>query len=86
MAAVRKWEMLAAPKVKMSGREQKSGQEYIQHFLHKTCNWEVSGSHVIVMQNNGKEMYNKTVQSCFFCYLGKKVCYTYKVIIISFFG
>ena len=23
-------------------------------------------SHVVVVQNNGKEMYNKSVQSCFF--------------------
>ena len=29
-------------KVKVSGSEKKSEQEHIQHFLHKTCNWEVS--------------------------------------------
>ena len=39
IAAVRKWEMLAASKVKMSGSEKnKSEQEHIQHFLNKTCN------------------------------------------------
>ena len=35
--------MLAASKVKMSGSE-KDEQDDIQHFLHKTCNSEVSGS------------------------------------------
>ena len=33
---------LANTKVKMSG-SQKKEQEHIQRFLHKTCNWEVSG-------------------------------------------
>ena len=32
-----KWEMLATTKVKMNAVE-KSEQEYIRHFLHKTCN------------------------------------------------
>ena len=37
--------MLAATKVKMSGSEKKSEQQdHIRHFLHKTCNSEVSGS------------------------------------------
>ena len=36
MAAVRKWEMLAATRVKMSGIK-KGLQEHIQHFLPKTC-------------------------------------------------
>ena len=35
--------MLAANKVKLSGSE-KGEQDHIQHFLHKTCNSEVSGS------------------------------------------
>ena len=35
--------MLEATKVKISG-SQKSEQDHIQHFLHKTCNSEVSGS------------------------------------------
>ena len=42
----------AAPKMKMSGSEEKSGQEHIQHFLNKTCNQEVYGSHVVVVQSN----------------------------------
>ena len=42
--AVWKWEMLAATKVKMCGSEKKSEQELVRRFLHKTCNWEVSGS------------------------------------------
>ena len=37
IAAVRKWEMLAAIKMKMSGSEKT--QEHIRHWLHKTCNW-----------------------------------------------
>ena len=41
-----------APKMKMSGSEEKSEQEHIQHFLNKTCNWEVYGSHVVVVQSN----------------------------------
>ena len=49
MAAVRKWEMLEATRVKVSsGSRKKSEQDQIQHFLHKTCNEEcnedVSGS------------------------------------------
>ena len=43
LAAVRKWEMLANTKVKMSSRET-SEQEYKKLFLGKTCNKEVSGS------------------------------------------
>ena len=39
IAAVRKWEMQAATKGKMSGSEKKKGeQEHMKHFLHKTCN------------------------------------------------
>ena len=44
--------MRTAPKMKMSGSEEKSEQEHIQHFLNKTCNWEVYGSHIVVVQNN----------------------------------
>ena len=35
--------MLAATKLKVSGSEKRE-QDHIQHFLHKTCNSEVSGS------------------------------------------
>ena len=35
--------MLAATRVKMSDSEKKSEQEHVRHFLHKTCNQEVSG-------------------------------------------
>ena len=73
--AVRKWEILAAIKVKMSGsvKWSESEHEHVWHFLHKTRNEEVPGSfwkfHVVVVQTNGKEMYKKSVlhvQSCFF--------------------
>ena len=42
-AGVREREMLTATKEKMSGGEKKkSEQEHVRHFLHKTCNQEVS--------------------------------------------
>ena len=57
IAAVRTWEMVAATKVEMSGSEKKT-HEHVRHFLHKTCDsfWKF---HVVVVQNNGKEMYEK---------------------------
>ena len=67
---MRKWEILAATKVKMSGslKWSESEQEHV-------WNEEVPGSfwkfHVVVVQNNGKEMYKNSVlhvQSCFFAY------------------
>ena len=50
------------------GENERQNDWHVRHFLHKTCNQEVSGSFV-VMHNNGKEMYQKSVlrvQSCFF--------------------
>ena len=44
----------------------KSEQEHVRQFLHKTCARKFL---VVVVQNNGKEMYKKSVlhvQSCFF--------------------
>ena len=38
VAAVRKWEMLAVIKVKMSGSENSGEQQHVRHFLHKTYN------------------------------------------------
>ena len=38
VAAVRKWEMLAATTLKVSGSENNSEQEHVRHFLQKTCN------------------------------------------------
>ena len=35
MAAVRKWEMLAATKVKMNDNEKKSEKEQARYFFHK---------------------------------------------------
>ena len=40
IAAVRKSEMLAATKVKMSSSEKKGEQEHIQHFFRKTRFWK----------------------------------------------
>ena len=50
--------MLVATRVKMSDSEKKSEQKHVRHVLKKTCNqksfWKF---HVVVVQNNGKEMY-----------------------------
>ena len=51
--------MLAATKVKMSGSGKKSEQDHRQHFLHKTRNYRKF--HVVVVQNNVKEIYKKSV-------------------------
>ena len=57
-------------KVKMNDSEKKLNETDVRHFLQKTCNKEVSGRfYILVVQNNGKEMYKKSVlhlQSCFF--------------------
>ena len=60
--------MLAAARVKMSDSEKKkSQQEHVRHFLHKTCNQEVSGSFTL-------SPCKTTAKKC-----TKKVCYTCKV-------
>ena len=58
-AAVRKWEMLAATKVKMCGNQKKWAGTH-----------NISCIKRVVVENNGKEMYKKVldVQSCFFFY------------------
>ena len=58
-------------KMKMSGSEKKSEREHVRHSFIKCVTkirsfWKI---HVVVVQNNGKEMYKKSVlhvQSCFF--------------------
>ena len=63
IAAERKREMLAATKVKMSGSEKKVSEAHLVHTLGSF--WKF---HVVVVQNNGKEMYQKSVlhvPSCF---------------------
>ena len=59
VAAVRKWEMPAAPKQKMIGSE-KSEQEHVRHFLHKRVTSFLTFQ-VVVAQNNGKEITRKVV-------------------------
>ena len=66
---VRKWEMLVASKVKMSGSEKESKQEHwsfnyvceihttVQHLLHKTCN-------VVVLQQQLQRNVQKSVFTC----------------------
>ena len=46
--------MLAVTRMKMSDVK-KSEQEHVRHFLHKSF-WKF---HVVVVQNNSKEMYKK---------------------------
>ena len=60
VAALWKWEMLAATNVKMRGSEKKSEQEHVRHFLHKTGNQEVFWKfYVVVVQTNGKKCTKK---------------------------
>ena len=48
-------------KEKMNGSEKKSEREHVRHFLHKKSFWRF---HVVVVQNNGKEMYKKVCCTC----------------------
>jgi len=67
IAVVRKWEMLAATKVKTSDSEKKDEQEHIQHFLHKTRFWKF---HVLVVQKKKRQKNVQKrvlqVESCLF--------------------
>ena len=63
--------MMATGMVKMGGSEEKSEQEHRQQNffvstydieLHKTCYYRKF--HVVVVQNNGKEMYKKMGCTC----------------------
>ena len=66
IAAVKKSEMLAATKVKMSSSEKKKGEQVhgIQHFLYKTILGSIWKFHVVVVENKGKEMYKKLCCTC----------------------
>ena len=62
MAAMRKWEMLAAAKVKIIGSEKKYANK-------NTCDISpvklvARKFHVVVYQNNGKEMYKRVYCTC----------------------
>ena len=63
VAAVRKWEMLAATTVKMSGSEKKV-QEQVRRFFTKRLTRKFM--EVVVVQNNGKEVCKKSVLFCCF--------------------
>ena len=71
---MRKWEMLAARKVKMSGSEKEKKTKHkntydISSIKRVARNVLEFSLHIVVVQNNGKEMYKKSVlrvQSCFF--------------------
>ena len=71
IAVVRNWEMLATTKVKMRGSKKKvNGNTFkISSIKLVTREFLEVSIHVVVEQNNGKEMYKKSVlhvQSCFF--------------------
>ena len=70
IAVVRNWEMLATTKVKMRGSKKKvNGNTFKISSIKLVTRKFLQVSIVVVMQNNGKEMYKKSVlhvQSCFF--------------------
>ena len=71
IAAVRKCEMLTATKVKTSGSKRKVNKNTykISSIERVTRKFLEISIHVVVEQNNGSEMYKKSVlhvQSCFF--------------------
>ena len=68
LAAVTKGEKVAATQSENERQWKRSEREHVRHFLRKTCNfWKF---HVVVVQNNGKEMHKTSVrvQSCFFAH------------------
>ena len=72
LAAVRKWEILAATKVKMSEWKKVNNNRYDISFIKGATIGSFWKFHVVVVQNNGEEVYKKSVlyvQSCFFAHL-----------------
>ena len=65
VTAVEKKEMLAVTKVKMSG-SQKMNKNTYDHFLHKTCNQEVSCFSRAKQRQRTAQKSVLHVQSCFF--------------------
>ena len=62
--------MLAATKVKMSDSEKKSEQEHRRHFLHKTCNQDVSGRYTLQScKTTAKKCTIKVCCTCKGCFL-----------------
>ena len=64
---MKKWEVLAATNVKMSDNEKKKVNKNTYEI--SSVKRVTRKFHVVVVQNNGKEMYKKSVlhvQSCFF--------------------
>ena len=70
LAAVRKWEILAATKVKMSEWKNVNNNRYDISSIERVTIESFWKFHVVVVQNSGKEMYKKSVlhvQSFFVC-------------------
>ena len=65
VAALRKWEMLAATRMKMSDSEKKSEKEHVRHFLYKTHNQEVSRSFTLkACKTTAKKWTKKVCCTC----------------------
>ena len=60
--------MLAATGVKMSDSEKKKEQEHVRHFLHKTCNQEVSGRFTLQSRKTTAKKCTKNLLLFFFFY------------------
>ena len=66
MAAVRKRGRASCHQGENDRQRKKSEQEHIQYFLHKTCNWEVSGSFTLYsLKTTAKKCTKKRVKLLF---------------------
>ena len=61
LAAVRKWEILAATKLKMSEWKNVNNNRYDISSIERVTIESFWKFHVVVVQNSGKEMYKKSV-------------------------
>ena len=81
--------MLAATKVEMNGNEKKVNRNTYNTSSIKRVTRKF---HVVVVQNNGKEVYQKSVQSCFLQIRKKGVLHVQSVVLFllirptDFFG
>ena len=78
IAAVRKSGNASCQQGENERQREKSEQEHIQHFLHKTCNREVLEVSRCSRSKQRQKNVQKSVQSCFLL-IRKKVCCTCKV-------
>ena len=89
IAGVRKWEMLAATKVKMSGSEKKQWtgtHTSIQHFPYKMCNQEVLCCSCAKQQQRNVQKSVLQVQSCFFFLISDLLFFLLLFLFLSLFS